>query len=431
MGRPPVRTTGFLVPTDEVEAMRSYVLPTGSVRCRRPPRRTRVRLLHLAVPAIALVAAACDEEKLPTAPPSDPALAVASAQSLVFRQISAGHDHTCGLTTDDLAYCWGRNTAGGVGDGSSGNNRHTPVPVSGGLRFQQLSAGSFRTCGITHDRRAYCWGERGVGDGTDARRSTPVPVAGGLLFRTIDAGWHTCGVTYPDNRAYCWGDNGNGKLGDGTTTTRLTPTRVAGGHRFRRVRGGFFHTCGVTTSDEILCWGSDRDGAIGDGPTNETRLQPVRIASTRRFTDVDAGFAHSCGVTTDDRAFCWGDGLDGQVGDRNNLRRFTPKAVVGGHLFDRVTTGAFHTCGEATGNRAWCWGSNVQGQLGDGTTTRRNTPGAVTGGLTFTQVSSGGFHTCGITPGGVGYCWGDNQHGMVGDGTTERRTTPTPVASPS
>jgi alpha-tubulin suppressor-like RCC1 family protein len=106
-----------------------------------------------------------------------------------------------------------------------------------------------------------------------------------------------------------------------------------------------------------------------------------------------------------------------------------PTAVAGGLTFDRLTAAAYRTCGESTGDRAYCWGQNG-GVLGDGTTTNRLTPVAVVGGHTFAQVSAGGSHTCGKTGTSVGYCWGGNFYGELGDGTSTLRLTPVPVAGP-
>jgi alpha-tubulin suppressor-like RCC1 family protein len=104
--------------------------------------------------------------------------------------------------------------------------------------------------------------------------------------------------------------------------------------------------------------------------------------------------------------------------------------VSGGLSFDRVTANAWLTCGETTTNRAYCWGNNASGELGDGTTIDRFTPVAVIGGLFFSQVSAGGGHTCGRTPGGVAYCWGYGGNGALGSGTTENSSTPVPVSDP-
>jgi alpha-tubulin suppressor-like RCC1 family protein len=84
---------------------------------------------------------------------------------------------------------------------------------------------------VTTANVAYCWGRNDLGqlgDGTRTQRLTPIAVAGGRFFRQVSAGTgHTCGVT-PADRAFCWGSNQFGQLGDGTRNIRLTPVAVAG-----------------------------------------------------------------------------------------------------------------------------------------------------------------------------------------------------------
>src|SRR5919108_385350 len=219
-----------------------------------------------------LIFACNGDSEAPTAPAqSELGLATTGSTALVFRQVSAGSFlHTCGVTTDDRAYCWGVNFLGQLGDGTTSLSL-TPVAVAGGLRFRQVSVGDDHTCGVTTDYQAYCWGANSagqLGDGnledcggfnppctdppTTANRLTPVRVRGGLQFRQVDAGkWHTCGVT-TDGRAYCWGNNYYGQLGNGMTgdagryTDQPIPVAVVDGHRFRQVSAGVSHTCGVT-----------------------------------------------------------------------------------------------------------------------------------------------------------------------------------------
>jgi len=402
------------------------------------------RGLRTPVLALSMLAGALGCREDPTAPAGPepgPALATGSIQALAFRQLSAGGVQTCGVTTDSRAYCWGYNAGGTLGDGTT-TTRLRPVAVAGTLRFRQVDAGVFHTCAVTTDYRAYCWGSNRfgeVGDGTTATRLEPVAVAGGHQFLQVDAGqYHTCGRT-TDNRVYCWGNSGSGQLGTGTNTGPETcdfnacstrPVAVLGTLAFRQISAGGNHTCGVTTEDRAYCWGDNAYGQIGDSSTVVRRLKPSRVAGARQFRQVDAGLYHSCAVTTGDRAFCWGNGRSGQIGDGKPYLRFWPRAVAGGLSFTRVSTENFHTCGETTNNRAYCWGDNTSGQLGDGTTTRRLTPVAVAGGLFFSQVSVGGGQTCGRTAAAVAYCWGFNAEGELGDGTTEDRSTPVPVAGP-
>jgi alpha-tubulin suppressor-like RCC1 family protein len=396
-------------------------------------------LLSLSLLSISL---ACREDgESPAAPDTPPALAT-TASTLVFAQVSAGWQHTCGVTSDNRLFCWGWNADGELGDGTT-TDRLVPVPVGGTLRFRQVSAGFSSTCAVTTDNRAYCWGFNGLGelgDGTTSPRRTPVPVAGGRQFRRVDISLeHACAVTTGD-RAFCWGDNRYGQLGVGNNTGPETgnfgphsskPVAVAGTLTFRHVTAGFDHSCGVTTDNRVFCWGYNRYGQVGDSSAGWLKFKPVRVAGTRQYRQVDAGREYTCAVTTGDRAFCWGHGSSGQLGNGTESTSRWPRPVSGGLSFERVSAGLFHTCAETTANRAYCWGAHGGGNLGDGTfsDTDQLTPVAVVGGLLFGQVSAGG-HSCGRTPEGVGYCWGRGFKGELGTGTTGNIPTPVPVADP-
>ncbi len=300
------------------------------------------------------------------------------------------------------------------------------------LSFRHLSAGFGRTCGVTTDNLAYCWGSNGqgeLGDGTTTRRLTPVPVAGGLRFRQLSAGAnHTCGVT-TDDRAYCWGDNQFGELGDATSSINsLTPVAVAGGLLFRQIRAGALHTCSVTRDNLAYCWGKNDGGQLGSGAgTPGEQRTPRAVTGSLLFRQVTAGGNHNCGVTTADRAYSWGYNSFGQLGDKTTSTRRTPVAVTGGLRFRAVSANTDHTCGVTLENRAYCWGENLDGEIGDGTITSRLSPVAVAGGRRFVQVSTAEGHTCAINPFNRTFCWGDNRYGQLGDGTTTQRLTPVRV----
>jgi alpha-tubulin suppressor-like RCC1 family protein len=318
-----------------------------------------------------------------------------------------------------------------------------PSAVAGGLRFRSVSAGFRHSCGVTTDDRAYCWGSNeggrlGIGTstgpdicaGNESNSScsiVPVAVRGGLRFRSVSVGAaHSCGLT-TDGSAYCWGGNYFGELGEGTTTTRLKPRQVVGGLHFVSVSAGSGYTCALTTDGRGYCWGANSSGQLGDSTHVNQRLRPVRVAGGHRFRQIDAGGAHTCAITANYRAWCWGKGDVGQLGIGRVLTSFWPRRVAGGLSFDRVTASDSHTCAEATDNRAFCWGLNHNGQLGDGTEIQRLAPVAAGGALLFTQLNAGEAHTCGRTAAGVLYCWGENRWGQLGDGTLDSRLTPTAV----
>jgi alpha-tubulin suppressor-like RCC1 family protein len=288
--------------------------------------------------------------------------------------VSAGYDHTCAVTTGNRAYCWGLNVSGELGDGTSIEIRLTPTPVAGTRAFRQISAGWFRTCALT---------------------------------------------TSTAKKIYCWG---TGILGNGTgPSVRRTPQLVSGTHSYRQVAVENDHACAVSTTYKVLCWGSNRYGQLGSASSSDfVALTPVAAAGTRQFLQVSVGLYHTCAVTTADKAFCWGFGRNGAVGDGRTYNRFEPRAVAGGLSFERVSAGRGYTCGETPGDRAYCWGVNDHGELGTGTLTGSLTPKAVSGGLFFKQVDAGGFHTCGVASGSsAAWCWGYNADGQLGNGITD------------
>jgi alpha-tubulin suppressor-like RCC1 family protein len=397
------------------------------------------RLIPVLGTALLLAALGCREDaEPPTAPEPGPTLDIVPAPALSFSQLSAGSAHTCGLTTDNLAYCWGYGGTGALGNGTT-TSHSSPTAVAGGLVFRQVSAGSGHTCGVSTDNRVYCWGlnDRGqLGDGTLTGRLRPVAVAREVRFFQVTAGFrHSCGVA-TDGRAFCWGANSLGQLGIGTLGRRLRPAEVAGGLRFRQVNAGSSgHTCGVTTENVAYCWGRNDFGQLGDGTTTLRRLGPVPVAGGLQFRLVDAGGFYTCGVALNELTYCWGWNGTGQLGigieDPGPHPR--PQRVhAGGLRFVLVRSAGFHTCGVTTGDRAYCWGDNSAGQLGEGTSGgTRLTPVPVAGGLEFSGVTVGGSHTCGRTTDLQAYCWGNNAVGQLGDGTTiTPRLTPVPVAPP-
>ena len=374
--------------------------------------------------------------------------------SLVFASIAALGEHTCGVTPSGAAYCWGDNTFGQLGDGTTASSA-TPVAVAGGLTFKAISVSSEYTCGLTTDGAAYCWGANYMGQlglGTrDSGEPNPFPIAvpGGLTFAMLSSGGdHSCGVSTAGS-AYCWGsDIPAGVIGDGTSpgtsgTNDRTPTLVAGGHTFAAVSAGPYHTCGVTTSGAAYCWGWGMGGRLGNGETGYgDHLLPVAVSGGFTFRAITAGEAGTCGVTGAGSAYCWGRGPLGTgttaglqqcafVDD--NLQPITlpcstvPLQVAGGHTFAGLSV-EYDVCGVTTIGAAYCWGINNVGQLGNGTTTGSSTPVVVAGGLDFRSVNTGANYVCGVTTGGVAYCWGDNSHGQLGDGTATNSTVPVKVA---
>lgn len=351
---------------------------------------------------------------------------------VTFASVSAGLYHTCGLTANGAAYCWGDNSEGALGDGSR-SSRATPSAVQGGLTFATLTTGRSgfnNTCGLTAGGMAFCWGDNttgALGDGTMTNQATPVAVQGAHSFVMISAGGdHTCGVA-TGGAAYCWGSNDLGQLGDTNPSPRTSPLLVPGGLTFSLISAGNGHTCGLTTGGVAYCWGENDRGELGDS-SQTNRTSPVPVKGGLHFATLSAGSLFTCGLTSMGAAYCWGDNGLGALGDGTQNQRNSPVPVVGGLVFASLSGGGLHTCGLTAGGVAYCWGADADGQLGDsGTAFQQSSPVAVAGGLTFAHLGAGGFHSCAATSANGAYCWGSNDYLQLGIGSNVKSTVPVKV----
>lgn len=157
-------------------------------------------------------------------------------------EVAAGHTHSCARKSDGTVWCWGNNQDGELGDGTT-VQRLTPVPVTAlGTNAAELSAGgSFGgvsdppfggafTCARKIDGTLWCWGRntRGqLGDGTTVSRTTPGQVTAlGNAVAEVSAGATQACALKTDGTFWCWGHSPNGGLGDGTALQRLQPVLV-------------------------------------------------------------------------------------------------------------------------------------------------------------------------------------------------------------
>lgn len=363
-----------------------------------------------------------------------PSQVVGVTGSINALSVGAASLHTCGVRSDGSGTCWGANTSGQVGDGTSGNVRPNPTGVSNLNDAVAVAPGQVHTCALRADGTVRCWGSNTfgqLGDNTTTARVTPVLVSGLTNATAIGAGQaHSCALR-ADGTVRCWGSNSFGQLGDGSTSQRTAPVQVSGLTSAVALAVGSIHSCALRADGSARCWGSNGTGQLGDGSAVQFRTTPVTVTGLTRATALAAGSIHTCATRVDGSGRCWGANDAGQLGDGTTLQRSTPVPVSGLSRAIAVVAAEEHSCALRNDATVRCWGGNDAGQLGDGTTTQRTAPVQVTGLTTATGIaaSNHGIYTCALKVNGAPACWGDNDGGQLGDGTFTGRLTPVQVPS--
>ena len=324
-------------------------------------------------------------------------------------QVVTGNFFACALLTSGGLDCWGDNSFGQLGDGTTTSsllpvvveNSQGTGPLSGVV---QVAAGKYHTCARLVDTTVDCWGHNGyyaLGDNTNQDHPLPNPV-----LNSADTGplrnqvwisvsqYDSCSVQ-SDGTARCWGLNQFGTLGDGTQNPSARPTgvRAASGLGFlanvKTISASPTHTCALLKTGVVDCWGLNSSGQLGDGTLN-TRLRPVAVRNSRgpgpltHVTQVTTGGGssagdHSCALLSNRTAVCWGGNFFGQLGDSTNTDRRRPVSVTNTihkglltHVL-AISAGPVTTCARTTGG-AFCWGFNSGGQFGNGNLYNTNRP---------------------------------------------------------
>lgn len=257
---------------------------------------------------------------------------------LDIKSIAAGMImyNTCVIASNNNAYCWGEGGNGANGNGTFELGAHySPIAVTMpiGLTFSSIDLGGGQVCAIASNSQAYCWGANSsgtVGDGTSgSNKSTPVRVLGplsGVSINKITAGGnHTCAITN-GNSVYCWGSNGSGQLGDNTITGKTIPTAiytggVLSGLTEKTVEAGSMHTCVIASNNRVYCWGNDFSGQLGDGDSGSGADKPAAVAvDTGGLLSGKGVVSLSLGGTTLASTSLtmytvWGYNGDGRLGD--------------------------------------------------------------------------------------------------------------------
>jgi alpha-tubulin suppressor-like RCC1 family protein len=242
---------------------------------------------------------------------------------------ASGMHFTCAIVTGGDVYCAGDATLGVLGNGATTGIQTTPVKVNlGGAPAMALAGQWNHACAVTTAGDVWCWGDDsagqlGNGTTTDAGVGTPVHVTLPGAASEIGVGeLHTCAIVGPDTNdgVWCWGDNTYGQLGNGGGGPSTTPVQAQGVSRVRNLAVGGEHTCVVlTNAGGVACWGKDGSGELGNNDTHDSPT-PVQVTGIGGApAGLVAGGFHTCALVSSPNVLCWGANDFGQLGNDDPL----------------------------------------------------------------------------------------------------------------
>lgn len=373
-----------------------------------------------------------------------------TAAGIGIAQIGTGDQHSCALANDGRVFCWGGGGSGQLGNGTVVDSL-VPVPVSTIETATSISVGQNHACAVLQDKTVHCWGIGGsgrLGNGSTANALTPVLVANLSNVRSVEAGdEHTCAVL-EDKTVVCWGAGGSGRLGTQLTIDSAEPVPVFGVANALAVSAGAEHTCAIIDTGAgdgtVECWGNGGSGRLG----NNSALNSFVPVSTKVLNGTDlanvinisAGHEHTCAVVRDGRAFCWGKGDSGRLGNNAETDSLVAVAVSGfdpaaGPKATAVSVGSAHGCALIDSGKVQCWGQGGSGRLGSNSVLNQKIPVDVSGiGNTLSApkahaIAAGSMHSCALLEDGKVQCWGSNGKGRLGINTTDDKSVPNTVVS--
>jgi alpha-tubulin suppressor-like RCC1 family protein len=382
---------------------------------------------------------------------------VPAVVSFQATMIAAGSNHSC-MIRNGKAFCWGGNGSGQLGNNSTADSS-VPVAVSttgalSGVALTQITAGNLSTCALGSTGLAYCWGNDSSGQlGNNSTTQSNVPVAvtatgvlAGKTLTQITAGSSAACALGSTGLAYCWGNDSSGQLGNNSTTQSNVPVAVAvttgvlSGKVLTQLStsGGGSSTCAVDSTGLAYCWGLNGNGQLGNNTTTSAKV-PVAVTTSgvlsgKILTQISVGSAFACALDSTGFAYCWGLGSNGQLGNNTVTSSSLPVAVtatgiLAGKALAQITSGSAYSCALDSTGAAYCWGLNGNGQLGNNTVTSSSLPVTVTAsgvlsGTTLTQITAGSAFTGALDSAGAAYCWGLGSNGQLGNNTTTNSKVP-------
>jgi alpha-tubulin suppressor-like RCC1 family protein len=351
--------------------------------------------------------------------------------------LTTGIYTSCVLLKGGTVKCWGFGKDGELGNGAL-DNSYSAVAVSGIQNAIGISGGGYNRCAILSDGTTSCWGDNQWGELGNTPTPSPyavpspqsIPALSGASF--IGGAFRSaCGLFAGSVR--CWGLSYDGMSGSMWTVPNIT-TAVGLG-----VDAAY--ACALLDDGTVSCWGNNDEGQLGNGTESFTpSMTPVPVSNLGGATAIAVGGEFACALIAGGTVSCCGYDSTGQLGSgplqctggNGGSCSPIPIAVPGLNGVSAITAGDKFVCALLAGGTVTCWGDNVNGELGNGTTTTSFAPVPVSGLSHVTAIAAGLYHVCALIEGGTVECWGSGGFDQLGTAPMEQcadQCSKTPVAA--
>ena len=280
--------------------------------------------------------------------------------------------HVCALITDGSVQCWGNNTDGQATGTLQSGGGASPAAVAGITSAIAVSAGGQHTCALLKDGTVRCWGSNSngqLGNGTTSAPGPPTAVVGlGGAVQVSAGASHTC-ARLEDGTVRCWG------LAPGLNST---PGDI-GVSDVVDVSAGYQHSCVVFQDGSVACWGCLYDSGTGPGFNCDERPGTAKVPSVSQAVAISTGYKHRCALLVDHSIQCWGNDGNGKLGigasdwyaDSGGVNS---GLVIGVSQGVKVVVGYDRSCAIIADGSLQCWGAGTA----NGGTTSSGVPVPVT-----------------------------------------------------
>ncbi|TQL43373.1 alpha-tubulin suppressor-like RCC1 family protein [Leucobacter komagatae] len=354
-------------------------------------------------------------------------------------KVSAGGGQSMALTNKWLAYGWGVNASGQVGNGTT-TNVLTPTWLGypGSQDFIQVSAGGNHTVALSSDLKVYGWGARqwSLAGGSQVDKPVQVSSSNSGAFTQVSAGYNHSLALGPNGRAWGWGSASNGELGGSSSFTWPTQLQNPAGVQFVQVEAGASTTFGLGSDGTVWGMGSNAGGRLGLGPNvskmskftqipmpDDARI--VQLVSNSSTTD-----SHTLALTDPGEVIAWGANSSGQGGTASDgsipaaLSTPTLIQLPEGVRFTRLAAGGGVSLGLSYDGSVYSWGGRTLGYAASGKVAVPHQIPSLTAKGGYVDIAAGDQHAFASSSDGNLYGWGSGQGGRLGNNSTAFQTVP-------